>query len=81
MLHELKTGMGTKVGAGRTGLGHHMHRAALGSHWICYDQKGFLPILCKYQGCQYTRRNSAGCKAHEPRTITINPLIFLAFLL
>lgn len=81
MPHELKTGMVTKAGAGRTGLGHHMHRAALGSHWICYDQKGILLILCKHQGCQYARNNSAGCKAHEDGTITINPLIFLAFLL
>lgn len=47
MLHELSTGKGTKVGAGRTELGHHMHKATLDSHWIYCDQKGGWPILCE----------------------------------
>lgn len=46
MLHELSTGKGT-VGAGRTGLGYHMHKVTLDSHWICCDQKGGWPILCE----------------------------------
>jgi len=74
MPQELNTGMCPKVGAGRTGLVHHIHRAALGSHWIFYDQKRFWPIVCEHQGCQYTRSNSAGYEALKPATITINPL-------
>lgn len=79
-LHELSNGKGTTVGAGRTGLGHHMHKATLDSHWICYNQKGGWPILCEHQDCQHTRSSSPGYKAHKPGTIIINLLKFLAFL-
>lgn len=81
MPHELNTGTVTKVGADRTGLVHQIHRAALGSHWICYDQTGVWAILCEHRGCQHTRSNLSGCKAHKSATITINLLKFLAFLL
>uniref|UniRef100_A0A8B9ITB0 Proton-coupled zinc antiporter SLC30A8 n=1 Tax=Amazona collaria TaxID=241587 RepID=A0A8B9ITB0_9PSIT len=49
MPHEINTGNRTKVRTDRTGLGHHMHRAALGSRWISYEQKGFWPIPCDSQ--------------------------------
>lgn len=76
MLHELSTGKGTKAGAGRTGLGHHMHKAATRFTMI---RKEVGPFFVSFRTARI-QEAAPGYKAHTPGTIIINLLKFFAFL-